>query len=118
MSERKRTETTCLLCNTDRRKEIIASTITDRSQAPIKQSRRYERLSENLCFAKLASAVISSSALAMFVGRSDYTGRMKRLCAQPISAIFRPSFANSRSFVYRSERDHVFRQFAAGNYVL
>ena len=71
----------CSLCNTDRRKEIITSTVTDRSQAPIKRSRLYERLSENLSFAKLPSAVISSSASAMFVGRSDYTERMKRLCA-------------------------------------
>ena len=72
----------CSLCNTDRRKEIITSTITDRSQAPTKRSPLYERLSENLSFAKLRSAVISSSASAMFVGCSDYMERMKRLCAR------------------------------------
>ncbi len=55
---------------------------TDRSQAPIKQSPLYERLSENLSFAKLRSAVISSLSSAMLVGHSDYTGRMKRLCAR------------------------------------
>ena len=49
-------------CNTDRRKEIIPSIITDRSQAPIKRSPLYERLSENLSFAKLRSAVTSSSS--------------------------------------------------------
>ena len=63
-------------------KEIIATTITDRSQAPIKRSPLYERLSENLSFAKLRSAVISSSSSAMLVGHSDYMGRMKRLSAR------------------------------------
>src|SRR4029077_18785246 len=72
----------CSLCNTDRRKETIASTITDRSQAPIKRSPLYERLSENLSFAQLRSAVISSWGSAMLVGHSDYLGRMKRLSAR------------------------------------
>src|SRR4029453_6960777 len=71
----------CSPCNT-RRKEIIPSIITDRSQAPIKRSPLYERLSENLSFAKLRSAVISSSSSAMLVGRSDYMGRMKRLSSR------------------------------------
>ena len=64
------------------KKKLFASIITDRSQAPIKRSPLYERLSENLSFAKLRSAVISSSSSAMLVGHSDYLGRMKRLSAR------------------------------------
>jgi hypothetical protein len=41
------------------------------------RSRFYERLSENLSFAKLRSAVISSSSSATLVGRSDYMGLNK-----------------------------------------
>jgi hypothetical protein len=29
-----------------------------------------------------------------------------------------PSFANSRIFVYRLNKDYVFRRFTAGNYML
>jgi hypothetical protein len=72
----------CSPSNTDRRKEIIASIVTDTSQPAIKRCPLYGRLSENLSFAKLPSAVISSSASAMLVGHSDYMGRMKRLSAR------------------------------------
>ena len=69
----------CSRRTADRAEEIISNIITERSHAPTKRSPRYERLSENLSFAKLRSAVISRSSSAMLVGHSDYIGRMKRL---------------------------------------